>query len=89
MDVSIYPNVTDPGATEFLQASQHLQAVRYVQLFNVLRQSKDMITGVAFWNLSDGYSWLDNFPVPGRKNFPLLFDKTLQPKSAYWRVVSF
>ncbi|MBC9909694.1 endo-1,4-beta-xylanase [Chitinophaga varians] len=40
-------------------------------------------------NRTDRYSWLDNFPVRGRKDYPLLFDKALQPRKAFWAVVTF
>lgn len=47
------------------------------------------INGVTFWNVSDRHTWLDDYPVPGRKNYPLLFDTTGQPKKAYREVVEF
>jgi endo-1,4-beta-xylanase len=34
------------------------------------------------------HSWLDDFPVRGRKDYPLLLDKTLQPKKAFYQVIS-
>ncbi|MEO6000245.1 MAG: endo-1,4-beta-xylanase [Chitinophagaceae bacterium] len=41
----------------------------------------NLIRGITFWNSSDRRSWLDNNPVKGRKNYPLLFNKVLKPKS--------
>jgi endo-1,4-beta-xylanase len=61
----------------------------YKMAFRVFREYKDKITGVTFWNVSDKSTWLDNFPVRGRKNYPLLFDQNLQPKKVYWEVVRF
>lgn len=40
------------------------------------------------WNISDRHSWLDDFPVRGKKDYPLLFDKALQPKKAFYHVIS-
>jgi endo-1,4-beta-xylanase len=65
------------------------QAQHYRMLFEVLRRHRDKITGVTFWNLSDRSSWLDNFPVKGRKDYPLLFDEEGKPKPAFWEVVKF
>jgi endo-1,4-beta-xylanase len=48
-----------------------------------------VITGVTFWNISDRNSWLDNFPVRNRKDYPLLFDRHLKPKKVYQEVVKF
>jgi endo-1,4-beta-xylanase len=65
------------------------QAAHYKMLFDVFRKNRKKITNVTFWNVSDKSSWLDNFPVPGRKDYPLLFDQNYQPKKAYWSVVKF
>jgi endo-1,4-beta-xylanase len=42
---------------------------------------------VTLWGLHDGISWKNNFPVRGRTNHPLLFDRQLQAKPAYERLV--
>ncbi|HEX8607146.1 MAG TPA: endo-1,4-beta-xylanase [Pedobacter sp.] len=95
LDVSVYTDGNIPeqaggaGATGFNAELQQQQAEQYGKFFEIFRQYKGTLTGVTFWNLSDRYSWLDNFPVRGRKNYPLLFDKDLQPKAAYWNVIRF
>lgn len=95
LDLSIYTGNNTPekagaeGATVFTPELQERQAVQYGMLFKVFRKFKGTLTGVTFWNLSDRSSWLDNFPVRGRKNYPLLFDGDLQPKKAYWNVIEF
>ncbi len=65
------------------------QTAQYKMLFDVFRKHKDVLTGVTFWNVSDKSTWLDNFPVPGRKDYPLLFDEHLKPKPAYFQVTGF
>ena len=62
---------------------QRLHTKQYAQLFKTLRQHKDVIDVVTFWNLSDRDSWL------GTANYPLLFDKDLTPKQAYFSVRDF
>jgi endo-1,4-beta-xylanase len=44
------------------------------------------LTSVSFWGLADDHTWLDDFPVPGRKDWPLLFDPQHRPKKAFWAV---
>jgi endo-1,4-beta-xylanase len=61
----------------------------YQHCFELFRRYRTVISGVTFWNISDRGSWLDNFPVRGRKDYPLLFDKNLEPKKAFRLVVSF
>ncbi|KKI90823.1 hypothetical protein WQ54_18935 [Bacillus sp. SA1-12] len=36
---------------------------------------------------ADDYTWLNNLPVKGRRNWPFLFDEKHQPKEAFWEVV--
>ncbi|MFC3364830.1 endo-1,4-beta-xylanase [Pedobacter fastidiosus] len=95
VDMSIYPwekdkrdrkpNESDQFTTELAQK----QATQYAMVFRVFREYKSVITNVTFWNISDKHTWLDEYPVMGRKNYPLLFDVNLQPKKAYWEVINF
>lgn len=94
LDVSIYPKEQrrDPRESdkaEFTPELEKLQMEKYAMIFKVFRDYKDTISSVTFWNVSDKHSWLDNFPVRGRKDFPLLFDQQLQPKKVYWEIVKF
>lgn len=56
----------------------------YVNLFQLYLKYRDHIDRVTFWGTHDGESWKNNFPVTGRTNYPLLFDRGLQPKPAYF-----
>ena len=58
------------------------QASRYLELFRLFRKHRDKIDHVTFWGLSDGASWLNNYPIKGRTNYPLLFDRNSQRKPA-------
>lgn len=69
--------------TEITPDIQALHTQRYEELFKTFRKHKDVIDVVTFWNLSDRDSWL------GTSNYPLLFDKNLQPKKAYYKVRDF
>lgn len=60
---------------------QALHTQQYEHLFKTFQKYRDKIDCVTFWNLHDGCSWL------GERNHPLLFDKALQPKPAYHRLV--
>lgn len=95
LDVTVYaPEGTQRSrradeSDAFTPEMEQMQIDQYRMFFKVFRENKKFITGVTFWNVSDKHSWLDNFPVRGRKNYPLLFDKNLMPKKAYWEVVKF
>jgi endo-1,4-beta-xylanase len=89
LDISIYANHHQTDSTRFTPEREQEQLAQYTRMFEVFRANRSVITSVTFWNLSDRHTWLDNFPVPGRKNYPLLFDQNLQPKKAYWSVINF
>ncbi|WP_035600574.1 endo-1,4-beta-xylanase [Haloferula sp. BvORR071] len=58
-------------------------AERYAEIFDVYLRHRKAITRVTFWGLSDGQTWLNGFPIRGRTNYPLLFDRELKPKPAF------
>lgn len=94
LDVSVYDrnedfSVRKPGDDAFTPEREQKQIEKYKMFFRVFRDYKNVITGVTFWNVSDKSSWLDNFPVRNRKNYPLLFDRNMQRKKAYYEVVNF
>ena len=63
-------------------------ASRYADLFQVFLKHRDVVTRVTFWGVTDGDSWLNNWPVKGRTNYPLLFSRNGQPKLAFESVLS-
>ena len=96
MDISVYPKEHNarerrPGDenAEFSMEREQKQQEVYKMCFELFRKYRNNISGVTFWNISDRHSWLDDFPVRGRKDYPLLFDRELKPKKAYWQVVKF
>ncbi|WP_281637946.1 endo-1,4-beta-xylanase [Flavobacterium marginilacus] len=58
-------------------------AERYASIFKLFLKHKDKISRVTFWGVHDGQSWLNDWPIKGRTNYPLLFDTNLKPKKAY------
>ncbi len=62
-------------------------AQRYADLFRVFLKHKDVVTRVTFWGVNDGYSWKNNWPIKGRTNYPLLFDRNYKPKPAFYAVI--
>jgi endo-1,4-beta-xylanase len=95
LDVSVYKWEKErrslrPGEIfDFTPELEARQAETYKMAFKAFRDYKEAITNVTFWNISDRYSWLDTYPVSGRKNYPLLFNADLKPKKAFWDVVNF
>ena len=66
---------------------QQKLAQEYGTLFALFQKYQDKIARVTFWGVEDGHSWLNGWPIPGRTNYPLLFDRNLAPKPAYFTVI--
>jgi endo-1,4-beta-xylanase len=90
MDVSVYD--WQNRRTDLKQPTEDmvaLQEERYASFFQLFREYHEVISSVTFWGITDQDTWLHNFPVKGRRNWPLLFDEHGQPKQAFCKVVSF
>jgi endo-1,4-beta-xylanase len=88
LDMSAFRWGDGSSLEQFPSELAERQAVRYGELFRVFRElaSSAKFSGVTFWGMADDYTWLDNFPVKGRKDWPLLFDTNHMPKKAFWAV---
>jgi len=77
----------DPYPKGLPDAVQQALAQRYAGLFGVFLKHRGTLTRVTFWGVTDADSWLNNWPVKGRTNYPLLFDRNGQPKPAFDAVI--
>jgi endo-1,4-beta-xylanase len=95
LDVSVYKKedrrdrIPSDSLTAYTPEREAMQTELYQSIFAAFRKYRTFIQSVTFWNISDRYSWLDNFPIRGRKDHPLLFDAALQPKKAFETVMGF
>lgn len=96
LDVTVYNDYPPPDYSlvpapevEFTDALDQQLATRYAELFELYREYSEHISSVTLWGVSDDHTWLDNEPVPGRDNYPLLFDDNHEPKAAYEAIKNF
>jgi endo-1,4-beta-xylanase len=82
-----YSAELDPWRQGLPEAMQEKLAERYAEIFEILLRYRRSVERVTFWGLHDGISWKNDFPVRGRTNYPLLFDRAMQPKPAYDRLI--
>jgi len=88
LDVSMFE--FNDRRTDLLEPTEEMlerQAELYEKVFRLFREYKDVITSVTFWGAADDYTWLHDFPVRSRKNWPLVFDENHQPKASFWKIV--
>ncbi len=60
--------------------AQKLFNQRYLDFFKIIERHKDVISRVTFWGVGDANSWLNGWPIKGRTNYPLLFDRNYEMK---------
>ncbi|TCK85875.1 endo-1,4-beta-xylanase [Albibacterium bauzanense] len=78
----------NPYPVQLPDSVSRLLADSYEQLFRLFLKHRDKISRVTLWGVNDGHSWLNNWPIRGRTNYPLLFDRNNQPKEAFQRIIS-
>jgi endo-1,4-beta-xylanase len=90
LDLSVYRWGDSGGFPCLAPELERAQAERYGALFRAFREqaAAGRLQAVTFWGIADDSTWLDDFPVPGRKNWPLLFDVAHRPKEAFRSVAS-
>jgi len=66
---------------------QRRLAQRYADIFALVLKHRRVVSRVTFWGVTDANSWLHDFPIPGRVNYPLLWDRQGRPKPALDAVV--
>jgi alpha-glucuronidase len=66
---------------------QRALASRYAEIFALFSKHRATLARVTFWGVTDRSSWLNNFPIRGRTNHPLLWDREGKPKPAFDAVV--
>ena len=78
----------DPYPKQLPDSMQILLANRYAELFGIFYQKRDKIARVTLWGVHDGMSWKNDYPIPGRINYPLLWSRDKKPKPALEAVLA-
>jgi endo-1,4-beta-xylanase len=63
-------------------------AARYAELFGVMLKYRETVTRVTLWGVTDGNSWLNDWPIRGRTSYPLFFDREGKAKAAFYSVLA-
>ena len=70
----------NPYADGLPPAVEQQQSRQFTDLFRTLLKYRDSVSRVTFWGVSDRHSWKNNWPMAGRTDYPLLFDRELKAK---------
>jgi len=77
----------NPYANGLPDEVQQALSKRYADLFGTYAKHCGTVTRVTFWGVTDKESWKNDWPIRGRTNYPLLFDRNAQPKPAFDAVI--
>lgn len=59
----------------------------YLDFFKLFIKHQDKISRVTLWGLTDGDSWKNDWPIRGRTDYPLLYDRNHQPKPIVSKII--
>jgi len=60
---------------------------RYLDFFKLFLKHEDKIKRVTTWGISDIHSWKNDWPIRGRTNYPLLFDREYKAKPVVGEII--
>jgi len=60
---------------------------RYADLFRLFIRHADKIDRVTLWGIYDAQSWRNYWPIMGRTDYPLLFDRQYQAKPVVQEII--
>ena len=77
----------DPYKNGLPDSMQTALANRYAALFSIFYKRREKIARVTLWGVYDGMNWKNDYPIPRRTNYPLLWDRQRRPKPALTQVL--
>lgn len=60
---------------------------RYLDFFRLFIKHQDKIRRVTMWGVTDNQSWKNDFPIKGRTDYPLLFDRNFKAKPIVDKII--
>src|SRR3546814_650965 len=86
-DHAAYRQKLDPFKNGLPDSIEAAFNARYLEFFKLFLKHQEKISRVTLWGVSDQSSWRNNWPVRGRTDYPLLFDRNHQPKAVVQPVI--
>lgn len=75
-----YQKKLNPYKDGMPKKAQKEWSERMLTFFKIYRKHRHQISRVTMWGVTDTNTWLNDFPVKGRTNYPLLFDRQNKAK---------
>jgi len=90
VDVSVYHWVEANDRKDFFTSRPEDRIVKQEKVFlDIFTTACDYpaVKNITTWGIADKHTWLDHFPVAGRKNWPLLFDEQYNEKPVVEKLI--
>ena len=82
-----YSKEMDPWREGVPDSIQQKWNQRMLDIFKLFLKYDDAIDRVTVWGLTDNTTWLNNYPIPGRKDYPMLFDRNNKRKQVVDKMI--
>lgn len=79
-DVEEYRESMNPYKEALPDSVSQKWNAKMMDFMNLFIKYEDVITRVTAWGVTDRDSWKNDFPIKGRTDYPLFFDRQGQPK---------
>ncbi|GAB3651275.1 endo-1,4-beta-xylanase [Echinicola sediminis] len=86
-DNADYEDKMNPYPEGMPDSVAHAFNERYLEFFALFLKHQDKISRVTLWGVSDHHSWKNNWPVRGRTDYPLLFDRENKAKPIVGKLI--
>lgn len=79
-DTVSYEKILNPYPEGLPDSLSQIWNARMRTFMDLFKKHAHVITRVTLWGVTDRDSWRNDFPVKGRTDYPLLFDRNYMPK---------
>lgn len=86
-DTEAYNKEMNPYTQSLPDSVASAWGKRFADFFKLFLNNSDKIYRVTMWGVSDGDSWKNDFPMRGRTDYPLLFDRTYKAKPLVSKII--
>lgn len=76
-----YSEDMDPYKNGLAAEVEKQQADRYLEFFTLFNKYSESISRVTLWGVTDHQTWKNDWPIKGRTDYTLLFDRNYQAKA--------
>ena len=82
-----YDEKYNPYKNGLTPEAERLFEQRYLEMFKIYYRHRHQISRITLWGVTDATSWLNDFPVLGRTNYPLLFGRDNKAKPVVAKII--